>query len=234
MNNNVEPLRTIGRGISLIAIHLSRKWEAVFFLLLYFLLFLQVRFLSHDIQSLSSVHGVIAGFALFESFARDRLHYFATPIFMLPLSFFILFAGTPRWARRYFDLLGIYVIIRMITQLIGLNILVFDAVTSRFLLITQLLFFLPYSLLIWGWTYWRLDSIGISNNRPLFRLDCEKMPPRPIDYFVASFSTVFSANIIAIKGNTARAKVLILGHGFLIYDIMGLTLSRAVALVQSR
>ena len=79
-----------------------------------------------------------------------------------------------------------------------------------------------------------MDAITRSNNRPLFRLDCEGDSPRPLDYFVASFSSVFSATINAIKGNSARARILILAHGFLIYDVMGLTLSRAVALVQSR
>jgi len=131
--------------------------------------------------------------------------------------------------------LGAYVFLRLVIQLIGLNILVFDSVTSRFLLISQLLFFLPYSLLVWGWVYWRLDTSARSRNRPLFRLDCEGIaPPRPIDYFVASFSSVFSATINAIKGNSARARILILFHGFMIYDVMGITLSRAVALMQGK
>jgi hypothetical protein len=55
-----------------------------------------------------------------------------------------------------------------------------------------------------------------------------------VDYFVASFSSVFSASISAIKGNSARARVLIIIHGIVIYDVMVLTLSRALALVQSR
>jgi len=71
-------------------------------------------------------------------------------------------------------------------------------------------------------------------NRRYFRLDCERENPRPIDYLVASFSSVFSASISAIKGRSARARVLIIIHGFVVYDIMGLTLSRAVALIQSK
>ena len=140
----------------------------------------------------------------------------------------------PHWCRRYLDIIGTYVIIRMAIQLLGLNILVFDAVSSRFTLITQLLLFLPYSLLIWGWIYWRLDMAGRAGERHFFRLDLEGKTPRPIDYFVASFSSVFSASISAIKGNSARARILILAHGFLIYDVMGLTLTRAVSLVQGK
>jgi hypothetical protein len=68
----------------------------------------------------------------------------------------------------------------------------------------------------------------------LFRLDVEAENPRPIDYLVASFSSVFSASINGVKGRSARARTLILLHGFVIYDVMGLTLSRAVALVQAK
>ena len=94
---------------------------------------------------------------------------------------------------------------------------------------------MPYSLLVWGWVYWRLDAFAGASNRPLLRLDCQGVAlPRPIDYFVASFSSVFSATINAIKGNSARARILILFHGLMIYDVMGLTLSRAVALVQAK
>jgi hypothetical protein len=213
---------------------LRSKWEIFFFLIVDTLLALQVLFFYNDTQSLSSLHGAIAVFASIESFVVDRLAYVVTPAIWLPLLCLLPLKNRPNWSRTYLDALGIYVILRMVVQLVGLNILVFDTTTSRFLLITQLLFFLPYSLLIWGWIYWRLDSIGRSNKRPLFRLDCEGDRPRPVDYFVASFSSVFSATINAIKGNSARARILILGHGFLIYDVMGLTLSRAIALVQSR
>ena len=119
----------------------------------------------------------------------------------------------------------------MIVLLIGLNILIFDIDSSRFLLLTQLIFFLPYALLIWGWIYWRLDMIRLNGGNALFMVQHEIDSPRVIDYFVASFSTVFSASISAIKGTPARSRILILIHGFIIYDIMGLMLSRAIALV---
>ena len=58
------------------------------------------------------------------------------------------------------------------------------------------------------------------------------MLPAVIDYFVASFSTVFSASICVIKGTSPRSRFLVLLHAFIIYDIMVLILSRAVAMVQ--
>lgn len=215
--------------------YLSLHWEEIFLLVLWSLLSFQVIFFVSDANSiLSDTGGAVAVFASFESFILTTGPYVALPLLVAPLVFLVVFQGRPSWARRYLDFNGIYITARMFIQLIGLNLLVFDRDSPRFVLITQLLFFLPYSLLIWGWIYWRLDSFGNAMNRRYFRLDCERENPRPIDYLVASFSSVFSASISAIKGRSARARVLIIIHGFVVYDIMGLTLSRAVALIQSK
>jgi hypothetical protein len=215
--------------------YFQNRWEILFFILVFVLLGFQVFAFNFDAQSFSDIHGAIAFFAGFESFVANRLTFISLPLILMPLVYLFSCEKRPIWARPYFDFLGVYVIFRLVVQLIGLNILVFDSVTSRFLLISQVLFFLPYSLLIWGWVYWRLDTFARARNRPIFHLDCEGVaPPRPIDYFVASFSSVFSATINAIKGNSARARILILFHGLMIYDVMGLTLSRALAIVQSR
>jgi hypothetical protein len=213
---------------------LSRQWEVVFFLLAFILLFLQVIFFTIDVGPIAPKDGAIAVFASIDSFIINRLSYLTTPGFLLPLTFLLFCPVQPGWARRYLDIIGIYVVTRMAIQLVGLNVLVFDTVSSRFFLVTQLLFFLPYSLLVWGWIYWRLDQGSKAGDRGLFRLDLDGRRPRPVDYFVASFSSVFSASISAIKGTSARARILILAHGFVIYDVMGLTLSRAISLVQSQ
>jgi hypothetical protein len=233
-DNQSLPRDTLKTSSSLYC-YLRSRWEILFFVFVFVLLAIQVFSFYSDVQSLSNLRGAITFFVGFESFVATRLTYISLPLILFPLAYLFCQSKRPAWARPYLDFLGVYVIFRLVIQLIGLNILVFDTVTSRFLLISQVLFFLPYSLLIWGWVYWRLDTFARASNQPLFRLDCEGVaPPRPIDYFVASFSSVFSATINAIKGNSARARILILFHGFMIYDVMGLTLSRAVALIQTK
>jgi hypothetical protein len=213
--------------------YLSRHWEEIFFLLLYSLLILQVLFFITDTKSiLGNNGGVVAAFVAFESFVLTIASYTAVPLLIVPLVCLVVSHGRPAWARTYLDSIGTYFAARMFIQLVGLNLLVFDRESPRFSLITQLLFFLPYSLLIWGWIYWRLDNYASAVNHRYFKLDCEWDNPRPIDYLVASFSSVFSASISSIKGRSARARILIIVHGFVVYDIMGLTLSRAVALIQ--
>jgi hypothetical protein len=214
---------------------ISRRWEELFFIFLFLLLGFQVFIFVADTEPvIASVGGAVAAFASFESFVVNRLAYAVVPFVLAPLAYLAVSGRRPQWSRGFLDFVGLYIVARMFIQLIGLNLLVFDSITPRFTLITELLFFLPYSLLVWGWVYWRLDAFAGAGDRTFFRVDCERDHPRPIDYLVASFSSVFSASISGIKGRCARARVLILVHGFFVYDLMGLTLSRAVALIQSK
>ena len=212
---------------------LRHNWEALFFVAIDALMSAQVLFFQVNIHHLKHLPQLVAAVAHLNAFVFNTYG----PLFsLIAISLLIVAARNgphDRWSRRIYDGLGGYFMIRITTQLIGLNILVFDLTSSRFLLISQLIFFLPTLLLMWGWVYWRLDQLARSTGRALFHLDHEAERPRVIDYFVASFSTVFSASINGIKGASARARMLILLHGFMIYDVMGLTLSRAVALVQS-
>lgn len=211
------------------------RWEELFFLMLFALLCFQVLAFVVDTQFITSFRvGPMGLFARFEFINFRYLSYVIIPLVVPPLLYLAARRGRPRWARRYLDAVGVYIVARMFVQLIGLNLLVFDFTSSRFVLITQLLIFLPYSLFVWGWLYWRIDMAARGAGGQFFRVDCDREIPRPIDYLIASFSSVFSASISAIKGRSAKARALILVHGFFIYNVMGLTLSRAIALLQMK
>lgn len=68
-------------------------------------------------------------------FSVNRLHYVVTPIFVALFSYLLVCRETPLWTRACLDILGLLVIARMFAQLVGLNILVFDYITPRYLLI---------------------------------------------------------------------------------------------------
>ena len=207
------------------------NWEGIYFMAVGIFLLFQEYFLTVDISGVVSNYRFLDFYAHFTSSILVVNRFLAAPF----LAFFVfatLRSTSSGLPRKVCDFLGVYYFLRMVTLLIGLNLLVFDVTSSRFLLITQLLFFLPYALLVWGWVYWRLDTSAGRKQRQLFRLDIEGENTRPVDYLLASFSSVFSAAISSIKGRSARARALILLHGIVIYDVMGLTLSRAVALVQ--
>jgi hypothetical protein len=215
-----------------LARRLIQNWETPFFMATDAFLGFQVWLFQTNIDPSENIHRTLVSLINFNNFIANI--YAPTWGSFTLVILLIAWAQKPcsGLSRKIYDFFGVYFTLRMLSQLIGLNILVFDLSSSRFLLISQLIFFLPFSLLIWGWLYWRIDQFAAATGKTMFSLDLERPRPRVIDYFVASFSSVFSASISGIKGRSARARILILGHGFMIYDVMGLTLSRAVTLMQ--
>lgn len=140
------------------------------------------------------------------------------------------------WRRRFVDAFGLWFIIRVIDLFLLINLLVFLKTPDHFLLIAQLLLFLPCLLLMWGWIYWRIDlrSLNRSSNRRLFTFNLPGgMPPTIYDYFLVSFTSIISHTLSGFSGETRFARTLIFIHGIMMWDIMGLTLSRTIALISS-
>lgn len=209
---------------------LKAKWECFYFLLVLLLLSLQVTSFISSPSITNTSHAPTATLASLESFIVFRLAYLITPIYLIPTLYLLFSRNRHPWSRAYFDLLGCYVLVRLLIQLASLNLLVFSESGAKTLLLTQLMLFIPFLLIVWGWIYWRVDQLAPKPSKPFFRLEHDGEAPRPIDYFIASFSSIFSASINGVNGNYARSRILILLHGLMIYDVMGLTLSKVVAL----
>ena len=97
------------------------------------------------------------------------------------------------------ELLGFYYFPWILIQPSDLNVQICYSLNTRVLLITQLIFFLPYLLLIQGWNHYRLDTAGPRRGMPLFKEEHETEIPRVIDDFVTTSSTFFGASLGNVK-----------------------------------
>jgi hypothetical protein len=142
---------------------------------------------------------------------------------------------TPLRRRFLIDTVFILVIIRLLLLFGILNIMIFLPPSDRVLLFAQLLLFLPCLLLVWGWIYWRVDthSVSLGRGRIFTSSTSEDDIPPPYDYFIASFTSLLTTTLDNFNGKTRFARTLILLHGFMMWDIMALTLSRAIALASA-
>lgn len=148
-------------------------------------------------------------------------------------AFVCLFLPLPPLRRRFLvDTVFVLVIIRLLLLFGILNIMIFLPPSDRVLLFAQLLLFLPCLLLVWGWIYWRVDthSVSLGRGRIFTSSTSEDDIPPPYDYFIASFTSLLTTTLDNFNGKTRFARTLILLHGFMMWDIMALTLSRAIAL----
>ena len=147
--------------------------------------------------------------------------------FFLPLS--------ERRRRLLVDAMVALVILRLLMLCAILNLMIFLPPSDRVLLFSQLLLFLPCLLLVWGWIYWRFDthSVSLGRGRIFTSSTSEDDIPPPYDYFIASFTSLLTTTLDNFNGKTRFARTLIFVHGVMMWDIMALTLSRAIALASA-
>jgi hypothetical protein len=151
----------------------------------------------------------------------------AVACFFLPLS--------ERRRRLLVDAMVVLVILRLLMLFGILNLMIFLPPSDRVLLFSQLLLFLPCLLLVWGWIYWRFDthSVSLGRGRIFTSSTSEDDIPPPYDYFIASFTSLLTTTLDNFNGKTRFARTLIFVHGVMMWDIMALTLSRAIALAST-
>jgi hypothetical protein len=211
---------------------INRNWEV---LLLCFILLLQV--ISGDLFLLASKE--MTPYPLLNNsialLAYLRQHF--VPI-MLPILLGAAFACfflplSPRRRRFLIDAMVALVVLALLMLFGILNLMIFLPPSDRVLLFSQLLLFLPCLLLVWGWIYWRVDTRSVLLGRGrIFASSTSQdddIPP-PYDYLLASFTSLLTTTLDNFNGKTRFARTLIFLHGVMMWDIMALTLSRAIAL----
>jgi len=200
---------------------------------------LALQFLSGDLFVLASrkatSYSLLNNSIAFLAYLRQYVVPAILPILIGAGLVCVFFPLTPRRRRLLIDAVFILVIFRLCMIFSILNLMIFLPPSDRILLFSQLLLFLPCLLLIWGWIYWRVDTytVSIGRGRIFTSSTSEDSIPPPQDYFIASFTSLLTTTLDNFNGKTRFARMLMLLHGFMMWDIMALTLSRAIALASS-
>ena len=166
----------------------------------------------------------------------DAYFHVVTPV-VFPVSIVLMVGccsmpAQSRLRRTLIDAFALFYLIRIFLLFILLNVLLFARTTDAELLAVQLFLFLPSLLLMWVWLYWRFDLYSLkSRGQPMFLfLYLGESLPIAYDYFLASFVSLLSNTLAGFAGRTRLSRTLIFIHGIMMWDVMGLILSRAIAL----
>ena len=128
--------------------------------------------------------------------------------------------------RKAIDILAIFLTICWIVELVIMNLLLIAPIKSPVLLIVELLLFIPIILICFSWWYWRInEGRSIRNLPPAIVV---QDAPGALEYFFFAAEVCFDYSQDSCK--TATSKILRLVNGFVVLDVFGLTLSRAVDL----
>ena len=213
---------------------LNRNWEV---LLLCLVLALQL--FSGDLFLLASrkatPYSLLNYSIAFLAYLRQHIVPVMLPIFVGAAFACFFLPLSERRRRLLVDVMVVLVIVRLLMLFGILNLMIFLPPSDRVLLFSQLLLFLPCLLLVWGWIYWRFDthSVSLGRGRIFTSSTSEDDIPPPYDYFIASFTSLLTTTLDNFNGKTRFARTLICVHGVMMWDLMALTLSRAIALASA-
>lgn len=213
---------------------LRRNWEAFIFVFIGQLLVASLQ-MSGDLSESDSRYVLVKKLVDILSFFKARvmpvLHPLAWPLVacycVLPLS--------TKWRRLLADIYALWFIVRISVLFLLINLVIFFKVPDHAQLIAQLLIFLACLLAMWGWIYWRVDTGSrIASGEAMFDFKLpEGTSPTIYDYFLVSFTSLISNTLNGFSGKTRTARTLIFVHGLMMWDVMGLMLTRAIALVSA-
>ena len=212
-------------------LHLKRNWEI---LLILFLLPLQV--VSGNLfvlaNSVATPYSVLNFAIWLLAFLRQYFVPFLLPILVLTAVACLCIPLPERRRRLLMDVMYLLMVVRLLLLFSVLNVMIFLPPADPVLLFVQLLLFLPCLLCVWGWIYWRVDSYFVASGvGRIFSSSTsgDEIPPA-FDYFIASFTSLLTQTLDNFNAITRFGRVLIFAHGLMVWDIMALTLSRAIAL----
>lgn len=213
---------------------LRRDWEVFLFIAIGSLLLLSLQLIG-DMPRGQGQYPLVRQLVAILDILRSKVMPVLHPLSLFAAACYLFLPLSVKSRRSIVDVFAIWYVLRIIDLFLLINLLVFLKMPDHAQLILQLLIFLPCLLLMWGWIYWRVDIRSqIVSGRAIFDFklaDCAS--PTVYDYFFVSFTSLISSTLNGFSGKTRIARTLIFIHGLMMWDVMGLMLSRAIALMSA-
>ncbi len=150
-------------------------------------------------------------------------------IFFIFILCLIILGLLGKVSRLFSDVYAIILSFAWLLELPSMNMLLVSPLKDPVLLLVELVLFVPIVLIGFSWWYWRLNhSSRLGKGKAAITFDKK---PTPFSYFAKTASVVVSDTTEQGVCETDVARALRIMNGFVVLDIFGLTLSRAVGLV---
>ena len=153
-------------------------------------------------------------------------------IFLAPTLLLLALFGHSQIPRFLLDCFGGLFVFRSVFALIFINALLFIPAASASLLLGQVLAYIPFFVMVWGWLTWRIDFCGQNTPLTIISIPEAKAPITSFDYYHASIYSVLSQGKSCFSGVTRLGRLLALIHNLMLLNVWGLALARAYGLVQ--
>jgi hypothetical protein len=135
--------------------------------------------------------------------------------------------------RKFLDFLGILVLINLLFHFLKINLLLFTPSGPPVLLLGQLITFVIFFIVAWGWIYWRVDCAEHEGSAGIIALGDTGETLSMFDYMYSSMHLIQTMGRASnISGSTRFGRVLVSVHNFMVIDLVSIGLGRFYQLIQ--
>lgn len=180
--------------------------------------------------AIQNANPIIRAYFNFTHIAHHPLNLLA--IFLVPSLWLMALFAKRLLPRIIFDSIGALFVFRLIFGFVFVNVLIFLPAASPPLLLGQIVAYLPFFVMAWGWLMWRIDCRGQESPQQIITISEAHEPINSFDYYHASANCVINQGKSGFKGVTRLGQFLVLIHSLMLLDILGIALVRAYGLVQ--
>ena len=153
-------------------------------------------------------------------------------IIMAPTLWLATLFSNYKIPRIALDCVGGWLAIRMVITLVFIDALLLVPAAKPSLLLGQILAYLPWFLMVWGWLFWRIDCCGRPFSQQIIKISEATPPITSFDYYEASLYSVINKGLSGFRGKTRAGSMVKITHDLMLINIWGLVLARAYGVVQ--
>jgi hypothetical protein len=137
-----------------------------------------------------------------------------------------------RIAPQVLDALGVWVILSLFIHFVKINLLMLTNAINPKLLLGQVITYLLFFVLAWGWIFWRLDRVAGPADQQIVDMPSASSDRGSFDYYYSSLMSVLEGKTSRFNGISRLGKILVSVHSLMVLDLAAIALARFYQLVQ--
>ncbi len=137
-----------------------------------------------------------------------------------------------RIAPLVLDALGVWVIANLFIHFVKINLLMLTDAVSPQLLLGQVITYLLFFVLAWGWIFWRLDRVAGPADQKIVEMPRTASDGGSFDYYYSSLMSILEGKASRFTGTSRLGKTLVAVHSLMVLDLAAIALARFYQLVQ--
>ena len=131
------------------------------------------------------------------------------------------------------DLLGVWVVVNLLLHFAKINLLMVSVVRAPALLLGQIICYLLFFVVAWGWIFWRLDRVAGPSEQRILAATEGSLGHGSFDYYYLSTMALLAQNSPPFQGISRLGKTMVALHSFMLVDLGVIAVARVYQLVQS-